>query len=173
MKHRSTSILTQIAMAVAAIIVGGYAIYIVSSQVPLPGVKYSAMAPYLSLVMAIVITFFRLKNIVLVVNSVFAMIMTLISPYMGLAIFSTGLATQVVSNLIPDRFLLKTQIVASIYSAFVAGIALQVSKYFIGGAFYDQITWPYVFLLMGIAFVLGLIGGHYGVLIGKRVRKSI
>lgn len=168
----TTSTVTQVAIAVAAIIVGGYTIYIVSSQVPLPGVKYTAMAPYLSLIMAISITYFEQKNIILLINAVFALIMTLINPYMGLAIFLTGLCTQLVYYVIPDRFTKKVIVVAASYSAFVAGVALQVSKIFVGSEFYDRVTIPYVLGLMAIAFVIGLLGAKIGVQVGKRVKKT-
>lgn len=168
----STSMVTQVAIAVAAIIVGGYSIYIVSSQVPLPGVKYTAMAPYLSLIMAVAITYFEQKNIILVINAVFALIMTLINPYMGLAIFLTGLSTQGVYYAIPDKVSMKVNIVAASYSAFVAGIALQVSKLLVGSEFYDRVSPPYIFGLMAIAFVIGLVGAKFGIQIGKRVKGT-
>lgn len=167
-----TSVLTQIAIAVAAIIVGGYAIYIVSSQVPLPGVKYVAMSPYLSLIIAVVLISFDVKNIILIINAVFAMLMTIINPYMGVAILSTGILTQMVDYLIPSRFKYRVYCVAASYSAFVAGTALSVSKLFIDSVVFDMITGPYLLVLMAIAFVLGLLGAHFGIVIGKRVRKQ-
>lgn len=168
----NTSILTQIAIAVAAIIVGGYAIYIVSSQVPLPGAKYTAMSPYLSLIIAVVLISFDFKNIILLVNAVFAMMMTIINPYMGIAILTTGILTQIVDYLIPRRFKYRIYVVAASYSAFVSGTALAVSKLFIDSVVFDMITGPYLILLMGIAFVLGIFGAHFGIIIGKRIRKQ-
>jgi energy-coupling factor transport system substrate-specific component len=168
----TTSVLTQIAIAVAAIIVGGYAIYIVSSQVPLPGVKYTAMSPYLSLIIAILLISFDIKNIILIVNAVFAMLMSIISPYMGLAILSTGILTQLVDYLVPSGLKYRVHIVAASYSSFVAGTALTVSKLFIDSVVFERINGPYLLVLMGIAFVLGLFGAHFGIVIGKRVRKQ-
>lgn len=168
----NTSVLTQIAIAVAAIIVGGYAIYIVSSQVPLPGIKYTAMSPYLSLVIAVVLISFDIKNIILIVNAVFAMMMTIINPYMGMAILSTGVLTQMVDYLIPSGLKYRVHIVAASYSAFVAGTALTVSKLFIDSVVFEKVTGPYLLVLMGFAFILGLFGAHFGIVIGKRVRKQ-
>ncbi|MCD4714244.1 MAG: hypothetical protein K8R73_13245 [Clostridiales bacterium] len=167
----NTSVLTQIAIAVAAIIVGGYAIYIVSSQIPLPGVKYTAMSPYLSLIMAVMLISFEIKNIILIVNAVFAMLMTIINPYMGVAILSTGILTQMVDYFIPNRFKYRVYCVAASYSAFVAGTALTVSKLFIDSVVFEMVTAPYLIGLMVIAFVLGLFGAHFGIIVGKRVKK--
>ena len=167
-----TSVLTQIAIAVAAIIVGGYAIYIVSSQLPLPGAKYTAMSPYLSLIIAVVLMSFNVKNIILLVNAVFAMLMTIINPYMGIAILTTGILTQSLDYLIPKGFKYRVYFVAASYSAFVSGTALMVSKLFIDSVVFDMITGLYLIVLMGIAFTLGLFGAHFGIIIGKRIRKQ-
>lgn len=167
----STSVLTQIAIAVAAIIVGGYAIYIVSSQIPLPGAKYTAMSPYLSLTIAVMLISFDVKNIILIVNSVFAMLMSIVNPYMGLAILATGILTQMIDYLVPSRFKYRIYCVSASYSAFVAGTALTVSKIFIDSVVFDRITPSYLVVLMGIAFVLGLFGAHFGIIVGKRVKK--
>ncbi len=167
----NTSVLTQIAIAVSAIIVGGYAIYIVSSQIPLPGAKYTAMSPYLSLIMAVMLISFDIKNIILLVSAVFAMLMSIINPYMGVAILSTGILTQLVDYFIPNRFKYRVYCVAASYSAFVAGTAMTVSKLFIDSVVFEMVTGPYLIVLMGIAFVLGLFGAHFGIIVGKRVKK--
>ena len=69
-----TKDITQIAMTVSAMLVGGFMIYLFSSRFPLPGFKYAAMSPYLSFIVAMILINFSLKGSILIVNAVFAMV---------------------------------------------------------------------------------------------------
>lgn len=169
----TTREITEIAMSVAALIVGGYLIYIVSSQFPLPGVKYTVMAPYLSLIAAFVLTYFNSSWVLLIVNMVFAMVMTIISPYMGISIIAVALLTHFSYLIIRIKARYRTFLVASLYSSYVVGVALWISKTFIGTAIFKNITLPYVLLLMLLAFFTGAFGAHFGVIIGTRVKSNV
>lgn len=172
-KQILTKEVTEIGMAVAALIVGGYVIYIIGSQFPLPGIKYTIMAPYLSLVIAFVLTYFKGQYAVLIVNAVFAMIMTMINPYMGISIFIVGLLTFLVQKLLPQRWRFYVHTVAALYSGFVVGVALMVSKLFIGTVFFQKITYPYMVALMLFAVMAGVFGAYFGVIIGRRVKRNV
>ncbi len=171
-RKMTTKHITEVAMAVAALIVGGYLIYIISSQFPLPGVKYTAMAPYLSLIVAFVLTYFKSANTLLLINLVFAMVMSLMNLYMGLSIVLVGLLIHFSQWLIPRSWRFYAGFIASLYSAYVVGVSLLVSKWLIGSIVFKNITLPYVLLLMGIAFLTGAFGAHFGLIIGKRVKST-
>lgn len=167
-----TKDITQIAMTVSAMLVGGFVIYLFSSRFPLPGFKYAAMSPYLSFVVAMILINFRLKGSVLMVNAVFAMVMSLVSIYMAIAILSTGVLTQLTQIMLPKEWRHKNLVVSAMYSVYTVGTALIVSKLFIAKEIFEIITWPYIFILMVLAFILGLLGAYAGALLGNRVYKS-
>lgn len=167
-----TKDITQIAMTVSAMLVGGFLIYMISSRFPLPGFKYAAMSPYLSFIVAMLLINFNLKRSVLIVNTVFAMVMSMVSIYMGLAIFSTGVLTQITQTMVPKGWRYKNTVVSALYSVYTVGTALTVSKLFIAKEIFEIITWPYVLALMTLAFVLGLLGAYAGDLLGNRVFRS-
>lgn len=168
----TTQDITQIAMTVSAMLVGGFMIYMISSRFPLPGFKYVAMSPYLSFLITMVLINFKLKGSVIIVNTVFAMVMSMVSLYMGLAIFLTGLLTELTQKLIPNGWRYKMRFVSALYSVYTVSTALMVSKLFIAKEIFEIITLPYILMLMGIAFVLGLLGAYAGELLGNRVYKS-
>ena len=158
-----TNDLTKIAITVAALIVGGYAIYFVSAHIPLPGMKYTVMAPFLSMLMGIALVILDQKYSVLWINLVFGCIMFLVNPYMGVSIILVGLLTQMSAFLIPEKCVFKKQAVAALYSAFVASIALSVSFLFIASEIYETVSLAYIFLLGGLGFALGWVGAGFGV----------
>lgn len=164
--------LTQLAMTVAALIAGGYVIFIVSSFFPLPGIKYLLMSPYLSLVIAIVMRNIHTKVAILKINTVFALIMSMINIYMGLAIFLTGFCTQIVATLLVS-FKYVVQLSAASYSAFTVGSALLVSRVVIGGPIFKLISWQWIVLATLISFILGLLGGILGNQMAFKVKKAL
>ena len=167
-----TKDITQIAMTVSAMLVGGFMIYLFSSRFPLPGFKYAAMSPYLSFIVAMILINFSLKGSILIVNAVFAMVMSLVSLYMAMAIFMTGVLTEITQRILPKEWRYKNQVVSAMYSVYTVGTALIVSKLFIAKEIFEKITWPYIFILMVLAFGLGLLGAYAGAFLGKRIYKS-
>ncbi|MBC7960561.1 MAG: hypothetical protein H7X94_11880 [Vallitaleaceae bacterium] len=171
-EQSKTLIITQLAMTVAALISGGYVIFLASGLFPLPGIKYILMSPYLSLIIAIVMINVKTRWVVLKINTVFAMIMAIINIYMGLAIFLTGACTQIVATLTgSSKF--QVQITASFYSSFTVGIALLVSKLFIGGAVFEKISPIWIASAVLLAFVLGAIGSIFGTHIAHKIKKAL
>lgn len=92
--HRKTKEMAIIAVGVAIIIGGGIAIFIASSIVPMPGVKYILLSPYLSMVTYVIQLKAKSKLILLKFGAVFAMTMTMISLFMGGAILLTAFLAQ-------------------------------------------------------------------------------
>jgi hypothetical protein len=168
-----THVLTKMAMTVAALIVGGYVIYLFSSQLPLPGFKYALMAPYLSMLMAIAIKLLPLRHSLLWVNLVFGLIMATVNFYMGLSIIGVGLVTDGFGIFIPMAFKWRIQFLAALYSFFVVVIALMVSVLFIGHGMYDAVGGPYIGILSLFAFLMGGFGANYGVKVANRIQLNI
>ncbi|MGX8795748.1 hypothetical protein ACR6HW_06610 [Fusibacter sp. JL298sf-3] len=165
-----TKELAEIAMIVAAIVAGGYVIYLIMGQVPLPGVKYTAMAPYLALMVAFIKQHFKRRYIVLTVNTVFALIMGLVNLYMGLAIVSVGLLTTLV-EVVSDGSRWRVQIAGAAYGAFCVGVSLAVSKYLIGSALFEKLTPQYMGALVAIAAALGVVGAYAGIWLDRRINR--
>lgn len=161
--------IVQIAIGVGTIIVGGYGILVFSSPFAIPGMKYIMMAPYLSLVMTVLRSRLSGKYVLLKANAVFAMIMSFINLYMGIAIFLSGVLTQILQLVLWKRNKWTTVLVCSGYSSFVLLTALPISKYLIGGVAFERISDKWILISAGIAFVIGCIGSLTGVFISKRI----
>lgn len=159
-----------IAMQVAALIVGGYFIVLTVGQFPLPGIKYVAMAPYLTLIMVIVAGTSKKPYRIFYVNLVFAAIMSTVNLYMGLAIFLVGGICG-----LEERFLnhvsFKNEILGISYAVWTVGISLLVSKYLIGSALFQLITPIYMLLMMLCAVFTGGIGAYFARIILKRLLR--
>ncbi len=172
MKNRSNATeIAQIAIAVATIIVGGYGILILSSPLAIPGMKYIMMAPYLSMVLMILMNKIESKYVIVKVNTVFAMIMMMINLYMGLAIFLSGMLAQGVQLLLPKNTEWTKRVVCSSYASFVLLTALPISKYLIGGAVFEAIENKWIVIAAVIAFLFGYAGTLMGSFISKRMNK--
>ena len=174
MKNKSkASEVAQIATAVSAIIVGGYGILVLSSPFAIPGLKYIMMAPYLSLVMSILLNRIKASFVLLKANAVFAMIMSMMNLYMGLAIISSGLLTEGLGLILGKKTPWSRRIVTSAYSGVVILTALPISKYLIGGAQFDRITTKWIIIAALLACCLGFVGSLVGEFISKRLTKII
>lgn len=171
--NTKASEVAQIATAVSAIIVGGYGILVLSSPFAIPGLKYIMMAPYLSLVMSILLNRIKVSFVLLKANAVFAMIMSMINLYMGLAIISSGLLTEGLGLILGKKTPWSIRIVTSAYSGFVILTALPISKHLIGGALFESITSGWMIIAALMAFCLGLVGSLVGEFISKRLKKII
>ncbi len=170
MRKTSTTLeIAQIAIAVATIIVGGYVILILSSPLAIPGLKYIMMAPYLSMVLTILINRVKSKFVIIKANAVFALLMSFINLYMGLAILLSGLLAQALKLLLIKDNRWTRGITCSGYAGFVILTALPISKHLIGGAVFEQITMQWIFIAAGIAFLFGAAGSLFGEFISKRI----
>ncbi|QUH24775.1 hypothetical protein [Serpentinicella alkaliphila] len=92
--HRKIKEMAIIAVGVATIIGGGIAIFVASSIIPMPGVKYILLSPYLSMVTYVIQLKAKSKLILLKFGVVFAITMTMISLFMGGAILLTAFLAQ-------------------------------------------------------------------------------
>lgn len=167
-----TKEVAQIAMIVAAMVSGGYIIYMTLGQIPLPGIKYVVMAPYFSVVMALLVDLSPKPYRIFWVNAVFSGIMTTINFYMGLSILCVGLLC---SGL---EFVLKgsskrAYILGASYAMFTVGVSLFFSKYIIGNALFQMVTPIYIGILMSLTLALGSIGAIMGVFISKKVKGGL
>ncbi len=164
----STKTMTQIALSVAVLIAGGSVIFLISTFVVLPGSKYVLMAPFLGLVIAICLETIHTSWLVLKINVVFGGIMALINPYMGIAIWMTGLLTEGVLRCIPaKRF--QSMASAIIYSGMTVLTTLVICKVLIGGAVYEAISLSWIIAGTSLGGILGSFGGYYGIIIGHRI----
>ncbi len=163
----TTKEITYIALGIAALISGGLAIYQVSAVFPLLGGKYILMAPYLSMVLYVILTKVSLRYGVLVVGSVFALIMAPVNLFMMISILLTSVLTELAT--LPLRHKgVKRMASATLFSSFTGVSSLVVSKYLIGGVFM-AITFEWL-IYSGI---LCTIFGGIGTLLAVRLLKHI
>lgn len=164
-KQNKTRELTYLGMSIASLIGGGLAIYLVASFLPIPGVKYIMLSPLLSLVIYIVLSHIKGKIIMLKFGFAFGAIMSMMNLYMGLAILTTTIMTQL-SILFYRGYKYKAML-AGILFAFYTGVSsLLISKYMIGGIFSEIAL--LAIILVGLACsIFGFIGSF----IGKRVYR--
>lgn len=167
MKHLTTSALTNIAMGVGALIVGGLAIFSISRIIPFPGGKYLLMAPYLSMVIYVIMHRVPRSITPFLVGGVFGGIMGFVNLFMGLSIVLTGIGAALSSVPFKDEKH-KIFIGATAFSTFTLLTSLNISKYMIGGVF-ETIPnwWIYAATLIGTGF------GAFGALIGRHILKYL
>lgn len=154
--------LTYISVAVATMIVGGFTIVQLSMVLPIPGVKYILMSPYLSMVIYILLSKVRQTYALLKFGVIFGGVMMMMNLYMGLAIIVTALLSQ-----------LSIMFVATGRKPFYGGVcfsvytglsALLTAKYLIGGSF--RLISNGWLLVTGI---LCLVFGAIGTLLAKKI----
>lgn len=153
--HRVTEIAT-IAVGVATLIGGGAGIYMVSSFIPIPGMKYIFMAPFISMILYVMQIKVNKKQTLLKFGAVFALVMTFIHLVMGLSIISTTLLAQ--ATIIPIRDHKRRAFIGSVsFSGFMCLTALSMTKWLVGGLFENI---PYsAFILVGmVCAVFGIAG---------------
>ena len=145
-----------IAIGVATLIGGGLAIYIVSSAFPLPGIKYVIMAPFISTVLFVVQSKLKTPHVLLKFGLVFAMVMTLMNVFMGIAILATTLASHISVAWIAklDR---KHFWGSVLFSTYTGLFALWVSKIMIGGIF-EVLTPLWIFTVGALSTLFGWAG---------------
>ena len=134
MNQTKNSEITIIGLSIAIIIGGGMGIYMIAAVVPLPGIKYIFVAPFVSTIFYVVQHKLKGKYILPKIGTVFGLVMSVINMYMGLAILITTFLAYISS------FYLKSESKRIFWSsAFFSGytglIAILVSKYLIGGVF--------------------------------------
>lgn len=158
--------LTNISIGVATMIVGGLAIYQLSYVLPIPGVKYILMSPYLSMVIFIMMNRIKGKYTLLKFGMTFGLIMIMMNLYMGLTIILTALLSQVSILAINKED--QAFYGAVLFSAYTGFLALLISKYMIGGIFMEI-----SFLWLLITGLICLIFGITGTQLAKHILKHL
>ncbi len=162
--HIDSKEITSVAIGIAAMICGGIVIYQVSTVFPIPGSKYMIMSPYLSMVIFILLSRISNKWAVLEIGCVFSFIMVFINVFMGVAIISTSMLTQLSIILIENP---KTRafVGSLLFSGYTGFCALGISKYVVGGVFRNiSNTWLVYTGLICLVF------GFFGTLLARRIQ---
>lgn len=171
-KSFKTKDLAQIAMIVAAMVTGGYVIYVTMGQMPLPGIKYVVMAPYFSVVMALLVDLSPKPYRIFWVNTVFSGIMTTINLYMGLSILCVGILCSLLEFMVKASAF-RAYILGGAYAVFTVAVSLLFSKYLIANVLFKMISPLYIVILMAMALILGSVGAIMGVFISKKVKGGL
>lgn len=163
-----------ISLLVSILLGGGYVLYIISTYFPLPGMKYVILAPYLSLIICALRVLIKHKWAVLRFNIVFAMIMSLISIYMSMAIIVTTILTEITSILFGKvSFDFKNIVSSALYSFYSVLISLITVKYILFSASAVNISSTLILSLSLFGFILGIFGAKIGEQVGNRVYKIV
>ena len=156
-----------IAVSVAMLIGGGLVIYMVSAFMPIPGVRYVMMAPLLASIFYVIQMRLKGQYTLLKFGGVFALVMTLINLFMGIAILITTLFTHLSILWIKDDE--RKALWGGLFFAGYTGLcALAVTKAFIPGLV-DEV--PYV-VFFGVG-ALCMIFALTGTTVAKRVLRHI
>lgn len=163
-----------ISLLVSMLIGGGYVLYIVSTYFPLPGMKYVILAPYVSLIICALRILIKHKWAVIRFNTIFAMIMSLISVYMSMAIIITTILTEI-TGLVFGKFNYESRsvITSAFYSFYSVFISLLTVKYILLTSDAINISTAMIFSLSLVGFMLGIFGAKIGEQVGKRVLKIV
>lgn len=159
--------LAYIGLGITALITGGIVIYQISSVIAIPGVKYILMAPYLSMIMYILMSKINVPHSILVIGSVFGLLMMAMNIFMTIAIISTSVLAEL-SVIMIHKAKTKAYIGSILFSGYTGVSALTISKYFIGGVFEEiSINW---IILTGFICV---IFGYFGTKLGRKILKYV
>ncbi|MCK8816402.1 hypothetical protein MWH28_03355 [Natroniella sulfidigena] len=170
----STKELVIISITVALMVVVGFIFYALANFLLFPGYRFIILGAFLGFMITIPILKIRKVGVITVTSIVFAMIMSLISIFMGLAIVMTALATELTAFLLFRDYTTKHKIIfsAAFYPFYGAIIFVFISSLLIGKNIYDLIGSPTLFLIsLVIVYGLGLLGSSASLnTIGKRLR---
>ena len=163
-----------ISLLVSILIGGGYVLYIISAYFPMPGMKYVVLAPYLSLIICALRILVKKKWAVIKFNIVFAMIMSLVTIYMSMAIIITTLLTELTGLiLIKFSYEFRNIIVSALYSFYAVLISLIVIKYVLVTPEFISVSNVMIMSFCLAGFILGILGAKIGEQVGERVLKIV
>jgi len=168
MKQSKASMITTIALGTASLIAGGLVIFQFSRMVPIPGMKYILMAPYLSLVFYIIQMRIESVFALFFVGSIFGAVMAIINIYMGIAIVITAALAQLSSIFFKDKHR-RAAVGATVFSGYSVAIALIISKVFIKGVFLEiEDLWILISFILALAF--GSVGTYIGIKLSRYIK---
>ncbi|HCX65884.1 MAG TPA: hypothetical protein DHN33_11830 [Eubacteriaceae bacterium] len=168
--------ITSIGLVAALIAVIGFVFYFIGSLFPVPGYKFVVFAPFLSFMLFIPVYKIKKTGVIAAISSVFALIMASITIFMSIAIFLTGICTEVLAFVLFRRYdtPLRTMLAVSIYPVFAVLWAFFVADYFTGNALY-QLSGGGLFLvvLCGVIYAFGFVGANISYkVVYKRLEKA-
>ena len=169
----TTKEMVQLALTVAALIAGGYVLYFIGVIFPIPGFKYLILTPYLSFIITFVILYFKNPRSFFYFNTTFGMIMSLMNIYMGLAILSVGIITQIFISILPKKWPFYNYIISFIYAESVIYLAVFVSAFILQLPLYDHMNLYHLMLLGTIGGFTSFFGGNLGITLVNRLPKKI
>lgn len=156
-----------IAISVAMLIGGGLVIYMISAFFPIPGLRYVIMAPLLASILYVIQIRLKGKYTLLKFGSVFALVMTLVNLFMGIAILITTLLTHVsIWWMKGDEH--KAFWGGLFFAGYTGLCALAVTKAFIPGLL-DEVPYVVFFGVGALCMVFALTGTS----VAKRVLRHI
>ncbi|WP_408955453.1 hypothetical protein [Natroniella sp. ANB-PHB2] len=171
----TTKELVIISITVALMVVVGFIFYAVSNLLLFPGYRFIILGSFLGFMITIPILKIRKIGVITITSIVFAMIMSLISIFMGLAIIMTALATELTAFLLFKNYAKEYKIIfsAAFYPFYGALTFIYISSLLIGKNIYDLIGNLTLFLSsLIIVYGLGLLGSYISLnIIGQRLNK--
>lgn len=155
--------ITLIAIGIAIMIGGGIGIYTASGFIPIPGTKYALMAPFLSIVLYIVLSQIKSVFAISKFGIVFAVIMTTINPFMGIAILFTTIMTQI------TMLIVKGNEARAFYGSISFSVFTGISGLFITGL---RVWGQNPMFLVSAILIITLLCGAFGT-IGAMTARQI
>ncbi|TCK98568.1 energy-coupling factor transport system substrate-specific component [Natranaerovirga hydrolytica] len=166
-------IMTYSAITVSILFVGGFFIYSLSATLAVPGGRFILMAPFLGFVLYFPLTKFRTYGLISKITGVFALILSYVNLFMGLAIFSSGLLTDITSFVMFRKLNKEYKIIltTSLYPLFATLTSFYVTTYITHTNFFKfNALSIYLFMLLVIFIVLlGLFGSYCGYKLKNRI----
>ena len=165
---------TFIGLLVAALVSGGFALYLISRVLPLPGAKFLVLAPYLALAMGMGIDRLRSAWSMTIVSVVFGVVISIFTPVMGLTIVAAGLASDASALVLRGGALTTTKVIgsAAFYPAWSIALALTVTNHLTGNALFGSLGFGPLLVAAGLAYALGAVGAGVGLKILARIRLA-
>jgi hypothetical protein len=165
----STKELVSLALTVAALIVGGYMLYLVGISFPIPGIKYLILTPYMSFMITFILLRFDNKKSFFYVNTTFALIMSLMSIYMGITIFAVGLVTQIILHIFPKKYPLYLYVASFVYAETIVFFAMFTSAIVMNLPLYDHLSTLHLIIIAFLGLITSVLGCIAGQVIIKRL----
>lgn len=162
--QNKTREITLLAIGIAILIGGGIGIYMASGLIPIPGTKYALMAPFLSIVLYVVLSQIKSVFAISKLGVVFAAIMTTINPFMGIAILFTTIMTQI------TVIVFKGEEARAFYGSIAFSIFTGVSGLFVTGL---KVWGQNPMFLLTAILIISLLCGAFGTIGAMTARKII
>lgn len=157
--HFKNKELSIIAMTISLIVVVGFLFYFLSYIFPVPGSKFILLAPFLSFMFSIPVNIIKKKGVIFVLSLLFAIFMSIINVFMGAAIFSAGLLTEISSLFLNKINKNKKTLYSTAFFPFYSFLTFVItSKFLLGHNFINHDSILLISLLAIIIYILGYWG---------------